>query len=754
MIAAGTSIRGGDGASPLGRRIGNHVAPGGAGIPGGRAIAAITWVTVLVALGLCARLGWWQVVESARLTQRLEAQKLLDQPLPATRGAIRDTNGELLAGNLGAAFICAFPAQVRRPEEAAARLAPVLGTTPDAIMGALANKDATYVRLNQGRRVDQAVADQVAALRIAGIVVEPATRRTYPEHALAGQIVGFVDFDGRGRYGIEGQWDKELAGTPGRLRSEKDTVGHEIGIGLRDLRPPVDGLDTWLTIDRTIQYVAERELERAVIEQQADGGTVIVMNPRTGAILAMANRPSYDPNRYVDVAETPAIFQNPAISSIFEPGSTFKIVTMAAGIEERVVTPETAIDDTGVLSLGGFTIRNWDRKANGRITMVQALERSSNIAAATIAQRLGADRFQRYVTQFGFGARTGIDLQGEEVGQVKRIGSPEWSPVDLATNAFGQGIAATPIQVAAAMSAIANGGILMRPYVVRKVVDPIQGTVVSEARPQIVRQAISRDAAATMLQMLFRSAENGETRGTLVPGFRAAGKTGTASIPVDGTYSEDETIASFVGAVPADDPQFVILVKIDRPRLEPWGSLVAKPVFALVGQEVSRYLRLPRTEPIPPVVATADARAMARAIAVPAAVPTLASTASPLARGVTPASRAQATPPQSSAGTRAGTYQVSPSPAAPPPSPPPSLAGPTRTALRPAVASPSVSASVRSAVVSPARTSIPSGTSTARAMTSPPRPTPVALVPSSTATFDQLRSTATAIARASATRQA
>ena len=713
-------------------------------------ITFIQWFTVLLALILVGRLGWWQVIESGRLTQRLEAQKLLDQPLPATRGAIRDANGELLAGNLGAAFICAFPSQVRRPEEAAARLAPVLGVSQESILEALANRSASYVRLNRGARVDQRVADEVAALRIGGIVVEPATKRTYPERSLAGQIIGYVNFDGVGQYGVEGRWNDKLAGTPGRLRSEKDTEGHEIGIGNRDLSPPIEGLDTYLTIDRTIQYIAERELERAVIEQRADGGTVIVMNPRTGAILAMANRPSYDPNRYEEMATTPEIFQNPAISVTYEPGSTFKIVTMAAGIEERVITPETVIDDTGVLTLGAHTIRNWDRKANGRITITQALERSSNIAAAMVAQRLGTDRFQRYVNAFGFGARTGIDLQGEEIGIVKRVGSPGWSPTDMATNGYGQGIAVTPIQMATAMSTIANGGIMMRPYVVQKIVDPVTGKVTSETRPQIVRQAIGRETSATMLQMLFRSAENGETRGTLVPGFQAAGKTGTASIPTNGFYSEDETIASFVGTVPANDPQVVILVKIDRPRVEPWGSLVAKPVFAMIGQEVSRYLRLARTEPIPPVIATAEAKMMARYLATPTEAPDVARAGAPtVVTGRPPAPSqplAQSTPTRPDVAparpTTATTGAAAPGATGPgiqgnPPSSNASRTTPDMTALADASIllqrpqSTPVSEGTR-AIVFPTPTVVP--------------PTTVPVVPSPTANFDQLRATATALA--------
>jgi membrane peptidoglycan carboxypeptidase len=373
--------------------------------------------------------------------------------------------------------------------------------------------------------------------------------------------------------------------------------------------------------------------------------------------------------------------------------------------------------------------------------MTQALERSSNIGAASVAQKLGADRFQRYVSAFGFGSRTGIDLQGEETGIVKRTGTPGWSQIDLITNAFGQGIAVTPIQMAVAMSAVANGGIMMRPYVVAKAVDPATGKVVSTTRPQIIRQAISRDASTTMLQMLFRSAENGETRGTLVPGFRAAGKTGTASIPTNGVYSDDETIASFVGAVPANDPQFVILVKIDRPRVEPWGSLVAKPTFAVIGQEVSRYLRLPRTEAIPPSVATAEAQAMARYL-------------------VTPTETAEATrAPVSTAVSRLGTTSIRPA------APSTIVRPPARPVTDQVITGEVANQAPNSATVARGAPNIagngpsPVPTNSARRIgedVSGRTPTPTSVlstpmprIPSPTANFDQLRATATALARGS-----
>lgn len=580
---------------------------------------ALLWVPLAMAFAIALRLVHWQVVESGQLTVQLNAQHSLDTAVPAKRGTIRDTAGELLAGNLAVDFIFAVPDQIRRPEEVAAKLAPVLGTDASELLPLLSDKTKPYVRLLGGTRVDEAISDQIITLGLPGIFLEPTTRRTYPERSLGAHILGFVDGDGIGNYGLEGHWNKELAGLPGHLRAERDTAGNEIGFSDREWRPPLDGMDLILTIDRTIQYIAERELERAVIEHKADGGTVIVMNPKTGEILAMANQPTFDPNRYAEAARNPEILTNPAITFSYEPGSTFKVITMAGALNERLVTPDTTMDDSGALSIGGYTIHNWDGKANGRITMTQLLEKSSNIGASWTAFRLGKTLFYRYVTAFGFGAPTKVDLQGEGIGIVKNPKSPDWAEVDLATNSFGQAIAVTPMQMVTAVSAVANGGLLMRPYIVKAVVNPVTAETVEQVRPQIVRQAITRETAASLLQMLFRSAENGETRGTLVPGFKVAGKTGTASIPVDGGYDTKQTIASFIGAVPASDPQFVILVKIDRPRDERWGSLIAKPAFAIIGQELTRYLKVLRTEPIPPGVATAEARSIANALTTPTA---------------------------------------------------------------------------------------------------------------------------------------
>ncbi|MGI8422805.1 MAG: peptidoglycan D,D-transpeptidase FtsI family protein [Chloroflexota bacterium] len=568
-------------------------------------LAVLFGVLCLLAGGLVLRLLYWQLVEAAQLRAQVVKQHELDEIVPARRGSIYDANRDLMAGSVSVDLVFAVPSQIRRPEEVAAKLAPVLDVTVEQLLPALSDRTRQYARLLNGRKLPPEVSRQVAQLRIPGIFLEPTTQRTYPGGQIAAHLLGFVDNQGVGWYGLEGQYGGNtggpVGGTPGRLRAERDTANNEIAFAERNWQPPLDGFDLHLTIDRTIQYFAERELDRAIAQHQASGGTVIVMDPKSGAVLAMASRPGFDPNKFDEFAKQTELFANPAVSRLYEPGSTFKVITMAAALSEKLITPETTYNDSGVLSIGGHTIRNWDHKANGVTNMTQLLEKSSNIGASWLAlTKLGADRFYRYVNAFGFGQPTAIDLQGEATGIVRNHRGRQWSEVDLATNSFGQAISVTPLQMVSAVAALANGGIMMKPFVVRRVIDPATGKVVDETQPQIVRQVISREASQSLLTMLVGAAENGETRGTLVPGFKVAGKTGTAQIPdlVNGGYDPRVTIASFIGAVPADDPQFVILVKIDRPMTEPWGSLIAKPAFAIIGQEITRYKRLRPTEPI------------------------------------------------------------------------------------------------------------------------------------------------------------
>lgn len=564
-------------------------------------LAALFGLVCLFALGIGGRLTYWQVLRASSLQRQITAEHTLDETVPAARGRVLDAKGDLLAGNLSVDYVYAVPNQIQQPAEVAARLAPFLDVAVDSLLPALSDTSKPYVRLAGGRKFPSAVTENVQKLAIPGIFLEPATERVYPEVKLASHVLGFVDGDSKGWYGVEGQYGDVVGGRPGRLQAERDTAGNEIAFSSRQWSPPQDGDDLVLTIDRTMQYIAERELDRAIVQHAASGGTVIVMDPRTGAIKAMASRPAFDPNKYQEAADHTEVFVNPAVTSQYEPGSTFKLVMMAAALNEGAVTPDTTYMDNGVLMVSGVPIRNWDLKANGLSNMVTLLQKSSNVGASWVATtKLGKDRFYRYVNLFGFGQPTGIDLQGEASGTVRDPSSKAWGPTDLATNSFGQAISVTPIQLITAVSAIANGGIMMRPYVVDSVRDPHSQKVLRQTRPQIARQVISRETAATLMGMMVSAAEDGETHGTLVPGFHVAGKTGTASIPVAGGYDPELTIASFVGAVPANDPQFVVLVKIDKPTDDPWGSLIAKPAFAIIAQELTRYLKLAPTVPITP----------------------------------------------------------------------------------------------------------------------------------------------------------
>jgi cell division protein FtsI/penicillin-binding protein 2 len=558
-------------------------------------IYAILAVLMLCAIGLAARLVYWQVLHHEPLREQASDEHMLVETVPPKRGTIRDARNQVLATNMSADLVYAVPAQIKDPSDTAAKLAPVLGRRAEDLQKLLADRTRQYVRLSG--KVPPDVSRQVRELRLPGIFLEPTTRRVYPEGPLAAHVLGYANFDNRGQYGVEGSYDSIVGGKPGRLLAERDTAGREIAIGDRHMQPPVDGADLVLTIDLVIQHIVERELDAALARWKAPSGTVIVMQPKTGAILAMASRPTFDPNQYEQYAKTPEIFVNPAVGRLYEPGSTFKVITVAAALDSGRATPRTTYFDSGAAVYGGWTLRNWDGRGRGVSTLADLLRYSSNVGAAHVAYNLlGKDLFYQYVRNFGFGAPTGVGLQGEEKGIIKDPASPGWYPVDLATNSYGQGISVTPLQLITAIAAVANDGLLMRPYVVQKIISP---TETRETKPEPVRQVISPQTARILREMLVGVVENGETRYAAVPGYRVAGKTGTASIPMaNGRYESDATIASFIGMLPADDPQVVILVKIDRPQGEPWGSTVAAPVFKNIAQDLATYLRIPPSRPV------------------------------------------------------------------------------------------------------------------------------------------------------------
>lgn len=482
----------------------------------------------------------------------------LIQSEPARRGWIYDRNGFVLAAD-EPRYMILYDRNGGDPDRAARDLTPVIGLTPEKFREMIGSG---LVQTRLARDLPSEAGKRVRALEITGVTAQAYWKRIYPENTLAAHVLGFVNEDRTGYYGLEGQYNGWLNGTA-------------IESDIPDVRP---GADLVLTLDRTAQAIAEEELARGLQDTGATSGSIIVMNPRSGEILAMASAPTFNPNQYADLAKADTNqFINPAVSSNFEPGSTFKIFTMAAALDLGLVTPETIYNDTAYIEIGGQVIWNWDRAAHGETDMVGLLARSLNVGAATLAMQLGQQNFYRYVRAFGIGRPTGVDLQAEAAGQLRtRDADPgNWSESDLGTNSFGQGVSATPIQMIAAVAAVANDGVLVQPHLVKQIVKGVNATA---AKTVQVGRPISAKTAHTLTDMLVQVVDR-EVPFARVPGYRVAGKTGTAQIPVPGGYDDPWTIASFIGYAPAGNPQLIIMVKLDRPTLSPYGSETAAPVF-------------------------------------------------------------------------------------------------------------------------------------------------------------------------------
>jgi len=548
------------------------------------ALMAILSASTLILIGQLFR---WQVLEHQTFLALAEEEHRAEVVIRPRRGAIYDRNGFLLAADAFQYEVSASPTMISDPYATADRLFPLLGVSRDEVLAALTG-DAPWVLLSRG--VPQPLGETILEWDITGIQVEPRTKRVYPGDTLAAHLLGFVNNNGNGFYGVEGYYDAILHGTPGLRQGERDPFGSSIPIGPGQYVPPRDGSNLVLTIDRTAQYLVERELADAVLRYQAESGTVVVLDPKTGAILAMASWPTYDPNHFVEA--DPKLFPDPAVSEQYEPGSVFKVITLAAGLDSGVITPDTTIYDGGIIEVGGRTIYNWDRQPHGTVNMTTVLAKSLNVGASQVAVMLGKERFYTYVRRFGFGRITEVDLDSEGPGTLKTPGDPDWHESDLGTNSFGQGIAVTPLQMAVAVAAIANDGLLMKPYAVQQI---IEGDRIRSVQPTVVRRVVLAPTARTLTQMMTVAVEQ-EIPLAQVPGYRVAGKTGTAQIPVPGGYHPTLTVASFVGYLPADDPALVILVVIHKPQTSPWGSQVAAPVFARIARQLVNLFDVPPDE--------------------------------------------------------------------------------------------------------------------------------------------------------------
>jgi cell division protein FtsI/penicillin-binding protein 2 len=457
----------------------------------------------------------------------------------------------------------------------------------DIVAGIAAEPEGDYT-LALGLDYDRG--RSIIDLGLPGLKAAPSTRRFYPEGDLASALLGFTGRDHVGLAGLEADFQEELAGTPGDLYFERDSLGNPIPLGTQRGQPAVPGGDIRLTIDRYIQRLVEEELDRRIAKHGASGGTIIVMDPRTGAILAMASRPSFRLS-HLDLSGQldPSLFRNRAVTDVYEPGSVMKVITMSAAVDLGLVNPDSTYYDAGYVTIGESTIYNWDYSVNGTQTATQLLQKSLNTGAIWLSSLIGAENFYSYLRRFGFGEPTNSGLGGEAEGLVRSSDEEGWYPVDLATNSFGQGVAATPLQVITAVAAIANGGKLMRPYIVQEVSGP-QGRRVYE--PVVVRQAISEATAQTVTQMMNQVVEGVPYHLARIPGYHVAGKTGTTIVSIPGGYDLNSTIASFVGFAPLEDPQMIMLVKIDRPQDDPLGGRVAAPVFGALAPKILSYLNV------------------------------------------------------------------------------------------------------------------------------------------------------------------
>lgn len=554
---------------------------------------------------LVAQLLRWQVVQRNAFEP---ATGLFGQPTgrvaaaaPANerarsqdRGAIVDINGAPLAFDTHQWEIWIEPRLVPKGSEVELTaqlvelLGPALRLTPDELLAALQARETGVVTLT--RQGSQTAGETIAGWQRLDIGAKALPVRIYPQGTLAAHLLGFVNGEPRAYYGVEERYDSYLRSMPTtffQTYPENQTFYRQLPAGWREMLPSAVGQDLVLTIDRRLQYITERVLSEAIGQYRAQSGTIIVMNPRDGAILAMASLPAYDPNQYG--ATNTLVLADPAISKQYEPGSVFKIVTMAAGIDAGVITPDSVLTDTLSIEVGDRMIYNSNMRTFGPVTIRDALVLSLNIPTAQVALLLEEARFYQYIQRFGFGQLTEVDLANEGPGSVKVPGDSLWSRSDLATNAFGQGLAVTPLQMATATAVIANGGLLVRPHVVDSMV--FRGRL---AHPDTapVRRVIQPAAAAAVADMMVSVVEDGSPNAK-VPGYRVAGKTGTAQVAIQGGYHPTETIHSFVGFVPADDPAFVALVKLDAPKAYAWAEGTAAPTFAKLALELLPVLRVP-----------------------------------------------------------------------------------------------------------------------------------------------------------------
>ncbi|WP_415270900.1 stage V sporulation protein D [Kyrpidia spormannii] len=556
-----------------------------------RRLAWVSLAALLTFALLIGRLGYIQLVQSPWLTQRAMDSWRRDIPVEPKRGTVYDRNGHVLAYNVSAPTVVAVPAQIRDKTATAARLAAVLNVSEQRILS-LISKRTLMVYVAGGRKIDDAKAKAVRDLHLPGVYITEEGRRYYPFGELAAHVLGFVGIDNQGLAGLEAEYDARLRGFPGAISFFANAKGEAMPGTESTYIPPQPGEDVYLTLDEQISSFVRREIDRVVAEYHPDSVTAVVADPATGEILAMENAPTFNPANYQDYPHQ-VYDRNLAIWKTFEPGSTFKIVTLSAALQENKIRLDERFFDPGYFEVAGHRIRCWKAGGHGSESFLEVVENSCNPGFMLMGQRLGKDALFHYIRAFGFGSKTGIDLPGEGSGilfKLSRVG-----PLELATTSFGQGVSVTPIQQVVAVSAVANGGALMKPYVAAKWVDHETGQVISERQPTPVRRVISPQTAELVRGALESVVARGTGKNAYSEGYRVAGKTGTAQVVgPDGHYMRNHYIVSFIGMAPADHPRLVAYVAVDNPKAPViFGGVIAAPVVGHILADSLQYLGVP-----------------------------------------------------------------------------------------------------------------------------------------------------------------
>ncbi len=549
---------------------------------------------------LILRLFYWQVVKAEYLQSQAEKQHFTDTKVAALRGNIFFSDGFILASTNPTYTVFGQPKLISKDQKVStgyilARSLVEEGQEVDEVAKDFINKlssDLFWVPLK--RDISFEKKKEIQDSNLPGIGFDLGSSRFYPEGSSSAHLLGFVGSDskgeGKGYFGVEGFYDRELKGISGYLRHEKDALGLPIMIGNFFTAKPQNGKNLVLNLDRTVQFIVEQSLKKGIEKYGAKAASAVVMDPKTGAILGIAAYPTYDPQKYFDFPKE--YYKNTVVADQYEPGSTFKVLVMSAAMNEDLVKPDTHCDIcSGPVSLGGFSIRTWNNKYYPDTTLKDVIVHSDNTGMVFTAKKLGLDKFYSYLENFGFGKQTDIDLEDESVPDIRD--KDAWGEIDLATASFGQGIAVTPIQMVRAVSAIANGGNLMEPHIVRLIKDENSSF---EIKPKIIRRVIKESTAQMVKEMMVAAVEEGESRVYKPKGFKVAGKTGTAQIPVAGHYDPNKTIASFVGFAPADDPKFVMLIRYDQPSSSIYGSETAAPTFFEIAKQLFNYYKIAPNE--------------------------------------------------------------------------------------------------------------------------------------------------------------